>query len=145
MPVPGDGKEPGESAWLRDPVSVLSAIEGGFLGPSLRLIAIGSREIKITCRCPLSPRFFPVSSYGIFSGLRLQRLLVGRGDARTRRSRSALSAICLALTVPGPEFPGQDAAVEELSCLRLSAGIGYGKEQLTWPPNCRSIIRRDPR
>src|SRR6476646_1557957 len=73
MPVPGDGKEPGEPAWLRDPVSVLSAIEGGFLGPSLRLIAIGSRKIKITCRCPLSPRFFPVSVRGVFARSRIPR------------------------------------------------------------------------
>jgi hypothetical protein len=55
------------------------------------------------------------------------------------------SAICLALTVPGPEFSGRGAAVEERSCLQLSTGNGYEKGRQTSPRNCRSTIRRDPR
>jgi hypothetical protein len=43
----------------------------------------------------------------------------------------AISAVCLGLTVAGPELSERWAAAEELPCLRLSAENGCEKEQLT--------------
>ena len=56
-----------------------------------------------------------------------------------------LSAVCLDLVVARPELPGEAAAVEEPSFLRLSAENASEKEQPAWQRNCHSTIHRDPK